>query len=104
MNDNLPSDDLVNVLQKIADMAKADGKITLEEYELLRGLSYDTAEYMMALEESKGEIGDEERKQLLKLKRKIIENAKRVAGKNGVVTDDEAQMIDKLIELLNKES
>ena len=83
--------DLTILLKKIADKAKEDGQITVDEYGILEKLSFDVAEYMKYLDEAKedGTIDPSEEKQLLQLKKKIIFNAMSVASKDGIVTDDD---------------
>ena len=96
--------DLPRLMKKIADLAKQDGEITDEEYDILQSLSFDVAEYMIALEDSlaDGKIDKFERETLINLKSKIISNARTVAIKDGVVSQDEMALLNKMIEILDK--
>lgn len=90
------------LLKKIADKAKEDGEITVDEYRILEKLSFDVAEYMKCLEESQedGIIDPQEQQQLLTLKKKIVFNAMGVASKDGIVTDEEFSLINEIIRIL----
>jgi len=98
LNQNLPE-----LMKKIADLAKEDGEITIEEYEILQSLSFDVAEYMIALEDSMedGKIDKFESEILINLKEKIISNARATAIKDGVVSQDEMVLLNKLIDILD---
>jgi tellurite resistance protein len=99
-----PDEDLAKTMKKIADLAKEDGKITPEEYNILKRLSFDVAEYLITLETSKedGVIDDEEKAELLRLKEKIVHNAKNIAASDGIIDNDEEQLIKKIVDLLDK--
>ena len=99
-----PKMNLAKIMKKVADIAKQDGKITEEEYQLLEGISFDVAEYMIELEKSMedGIVDNREAIKLKTLKENIIINAKSVADQDGVIDSDEEEILFKLIEILEK--
>ena len=99
---DFPKMNLAKMMKKVAEIAKKDGKITDEEYELLEGISFDVAEYMIALEKSMedGVIDEQEAVLMQQLKNKIINNAKKVASQDGHIDEDEAQILKELIYIL----
>ncbi len=82
----------------VVNAAKADGEITPDEYNILKQLSMDAAEYAIALEDaqSDGIIDSEEQKMLDGLKERLLSNAERVAEEDGVLTQDEVRLLIKI--------
>lgn len=103
MSDKIPGHTLAEYLKAVVREAKKDGKVTQDEYNILQQLSLDVAEYTIALEnaEEDGKIDPEEKKELLDLKDKLLQNAKAVANQDDIVTDEEAALLKKLAEILH---
>jgi len=102
MSEKIPGHTLAEYLKAVVKEAKKDGKVTQDEYNILQQLSIDVAEYTIALEnaEEDGKIDLEEKKELLNLKDKLLENAKAVANQDEIITDEEAALLKKLAEIL----
>ena len=104
MTEKLPGHTLAEYLKAVVKEAKKDGTITPDEYDILKQLSFDVAEYTMALEDAQkdGIIDGTEKEQLLALKTKLLDNAREVANADGVVTADELALLEKLAEVLDQ--
>ena len=100
---DLPGHTLAQYLKAVAKVAKSDGKVTEDEYNILKQLSFDVAQYTMTLEDAEkdGIIDQQERSKLEDLKSKLLENATEIANQDGVISDDEAALLDKLAEILD---
>ena len=105
MSEKLPGHTLAEYLKAVVREAKRDGKVTTDEYDILKQLSFDVAEYTMALEaaEQDGTIDPSEKDRLLGLKSKLLDNAREVANADGIVTDEELALLEKIAEVLEKD-
>jgi tellurite resistance protein len=89
-------------MKKIADKAKSDGVISEDEYKILEKVSFDVNEYMVFLEKANEDnyIDEVEEKKLIELKKKIVYNAMEVESKDGMVTDEEHELIKEIVRIL----
>ncbi|MHA2100440.1 MAG: hypothetical protein ACW99A_17325 [Candidatus Kariarchaeaceae archaeon] len=94
--------DLTRLMKKIADKAKSDGVISEDEYKILEKVSFDVNEYMVFLEKANEDnyIDEVEEKKLIELKKKIVYNAMEVESKDGMVTDEEHELIKEIVRIL----
>ncbi len=97
-------DDLLNnTLSAMAEVAKENGVITYEEFEILKQVRYDVSEYQNALKRAfdDGIITFEENQILTKMKEDILKNVITVANFDKVVDDEEQGLIKKITEIVN---
>ena len=96
-------DEKQNQLQKIIRIitrtAKADGKITAEEQEILESIQINVLVYDQALEDAldDGIITDEENETLQGLKHQILNDAYEIAEVSQGVSDEEIKLLQILL-------
>lgn len=97
-------DDLLNnTLSAMAEVAKENGVITYEEFEILKQVRYDVSEYQNALKQAldDGIITSNENRLLTKMKDDILQNVITVANFDKNVDDEEKGLIKKITEIIN---
>ncbi|MCE7736870.1 MAG: hypothetical protein GPJ54_18445 [Candidatus Heimdallarchaeota archaeon] len=98
-------DELLNyTLQEMAKVAKENGTITYQEFEIMRQVRYDVSEYQNALAKAldDGIITSEEKHTLAKMKDDILQNVVTVANFDKVVDDEEKGLIVKITQIVNE--
>lgn len=96
-------DVLNNTLNAMAEVAKENGVITYQEFEILKQVRYDVNDYQNALKRAleDGIITSEEKQLLTKMKDDILQNVITVANFDKVVDDEEKGLIKKITEIIN---
>ena len=97
-------DELLNsTLNAMAEVAKENGVITYEEFEILKQVRYDVSDYQDALKRAlaDGIITSDENQVLTKMKDRILQNVITVANFDKVVDDEEKGLIKKITEIVN---
>lgn len=98
-------DELLNyTLQEMAKVAKENGTITYQEFEIMKQVRYDVSEYQNALTRAldDGIITSEENQMLAKMKDDILQNVITVANFDKVVDDEEEGLIKKITQIVNE--
>ena len=93
---------LQKIIQSITRAARADGKITQEEQELLESIQINVLIYDQAIDDAlaDGIIDDEEKDTLQAIKQSILSEAYEIAEVSEGVSDDEVKMLQILLQEL----
>ena len=96
-------DVLNNTLNAMAEVAKENGIISYQEFEILKQVRYDVNDYQNALKKAldDGIITSDENEILTKMKDDILKNVITVANFDKIVDDEEKGMIKKITEIIN---
>jgi hypothetical protein len=96
---------LQKIIKSITNAARADGKITDEEAELLESVQINVLIYDQALEDALGDgiITDEESDTLNGLKHQILNDAYDIANISEGVSEDEIKILQILLRELESE-
>lgn len=96
---------LQEIIKSITRAAKADGKITEEEREILESVQINVLIYDQALEDAlnDGIIDKEEKETLMGLKHAVLNEAYNIAEVSDGVSDDEIKMLQVLLAELESE-
>ena len=96
-------DVLNNTLNAMAEVAKENGIISYQEFEILKQVRYDVNDYQNALKKAldDGIITSDENQILTKMKDDILKNVITVANFDKIVDDEEKGMIKKITEIIN---
>jgi hypothetical protein len=96
---------LQEIIKSITSAARADGKITDEEAELLESVQINVLIYDQALEDAldDGIISDEENDTLNGLKHQILNDAYDIANISEGVSEDEIKILQVLLRELESE-
>ncbi|MHA2097335.1 MAG: hypothetical protein ACW99A_01505 [Candidatus Kariarchaeaceae archaeon] len=103
----MPQNELNNLLNDtlsaMAEVAKENGIITYQEFDILKQVRYDVNEYQNALKRAleDGIITLEENQLLTKMKDDILQNVITVANFDRVIDDEEKALIKKITEIVN---
>jgi tellurite resistance protein len=94
------------IIQELTKLASQDGIITDDEKEILSQIKFDMDYYELMLADAleDGIITDHEKEKLHDIASSMLERAKIVAGIDGVITDDEKNLIQKLTEIIKKKN
>ena len=87
---------LSNLLINIVKQAQADGIITADEGELINRIQIDARDF----EQEAAKALKEGSSTLTNVKSRMVERAREIAKKDGVITEDEEAIINKLIKEL----
>lgn len=100
---NEVDDVLNNTLNAMAEVAKENGIISYQEFEILKQVRYDVNDYQNALKKAldDGIITSDENQILTKMKDDILKNVITVANFDKIVDDEEKGMIKKITEIIN---
>ncbi|OLS28319.1 MAG: hypothetical protein HeimC2_08110 [Candidatus Heimdallarchaeota archaeon LC_2] len=103
MRGNELDDVLNNTLNAMAEVAKENGIISYQEFEILKQVRYDVNDYQNALKKAldDGIITSDENQILTKMKDDILKNVITVANFDKIVDDEEKGMIKKITEIIN---
>jgi hypothetical protein len=91
------------LLIHIVQQAQADDYITHEEAELINRIQIDVRDLEKEIAESlKGNTGKTPKEIFMESKDKIIENARQTALRDGIISEDEQNLLDKLLQKLKE--
>lgn len=97
-------DSFSKIVDSLMEEAQKDGIISSNELELIKQAEIDLDSYNLVLLDAllDGHISDEEKDMLDTLKETILERAETIASLDGIVEDDERQILQKLGKLLSR--
>ena len=92
------------IWDRLTRVALHDHLIDKDEKELLDSIMANLKEYGKILEDALDDhvITEEEKIELLLARTKLLQEAEEVAGKDDVITDEEAKIIDKLMKIVHE--
>ena len=95
---------LDSTLKELCKIIKEDGYLTSDELDLLTQVRWDVGAYEDALQTALEDaiITKEESEQLDTLKQQILASVYKVANWDGVLSDDEKNIIKKLTEIVTE--
>ncbi|MHA2031024.1 MAG: hypothetical protein ACW99A_08705 [Candidatus Kariarchaeaceae archaeon] len=90
------------IIESLGEVALKDQQISDDEFNILKQVSFDLIQYDKAMKKAMedGIITTQEQLQLNNLKAQIEKNVITVANEDHKISDDEAQIIKKLSEVL----
>jgi len=93
-----------DVLTEIFEAAAKDGKITEEEYEIIKQVEVDIDIFNKALEQVEMDniLEPEEIGKLMDLRDRILERAEIVARSDDVISEDEAELLKVIANAIKK--
>lgn len=92
------------LLKELFEKAFADGIISDEEYELISQIEVDVDDLTHSIFAAyvDGTITEEESEKMITLKQKIMDQATNVANADGVISEDETELLSQLSTLISK--
>ncbi|OLS25119.1 MAG: hypothetical protein HeimC2_19910 [Candidatus Heimdallarchaeota archaeon LC_2] len=93
---------LSTLLLSVVRQAQADGLISRDEGELINKIQIDARDFESEIARAMKEGNTDFKEIFLKTKGKMIKNATEIAKKDGVISEDEEAIINKLIIELEK--
>ncbi len=93
---------LSTLLLSVVRQAQADGLISRDEGELINRIQVDARDFESEIAKAMKEGSTDFKEIFQQTKGKMIKNATEIAKKDGVITDDEEAIINRLINELDK--
>ncbi len=96
-------EDAIKLIESISTIARMDGIITEDEQNIISQVKTDADKYVRLFEEimDRGIISEDDIQSLERAKIRILKNATNVAGRDNLITDDERQILLKILEVIN---
>ncbi len=87
------------IMEDLIDLALGDEKISPEEQELLFSINSNLQHYVKLTIEAVSDniVTDDEKRKLMQVGQKIIDDAEKVAMKDSTVSEDEKKLLESLI-------
>ncbi|MCY3412787.1 MAG: hypothetical protein INQ03_14210 [Candidatus Heimdallarchaeota archaeon] len=91
-------------LDKMMSIAESDGEISTDEQEILDEVLNEVSEYRLMVfdaQDNDGVIDDAEMEKMKGYRERILNLVNRKAMRDGIITDEERDLIDSLFEFVN---
>ena len=105
MTNSRSKDEILDTaIKEIIDMAFKDGIVDDREWELINQIEISIEDYADSLDRAllDGVITPEESEELETLKNKILEDASSIANEDGVIDEEEANILQILLKIVEK--